>query len=567
MPRRLLASVTSFAALVAIGLTGCAGSTDPLTSVSTAVDTSLSHAFNARVKLTGAEALGAKPKGELLGAGTFDVGRGLGYERVDLPGPLDQAKRPPRDYLVFLRDKIFLAPAAQSALPEGKSVISVPLTGAGAAAAGANRFVAQAMGLNPVLLLDEIAAGGTAATKTGSELVQHVHFTDYRVTVNLRRALSRVHGPFARAERIAIRQQLAALGPGRAVVEIDVRTDSAGFVRGLDTTIPGAKLGKVALEPAWLRHDVRAELPDGCAARLAIRAGRRVGMEPALAVGARGLGDSEFTCDRPSCSLKPGLVLRYGDRMGWVRRHSKGAVILGVCVLALAGAVTAVIAVGASGGDGSTAATTGAYAPIKVSRPKIRLIGGGISGDVEGGVVTYLSTLMTQLPGHNHYGITLTNTSSLGFIDSLEWYPPTGVRILGVTDGSAGRCRLTGVAGIGGNQFSTAVLYPNIMCQRVEPEASELHLPERRRLGDVRVRHRPRYGCLRSCEDHLGEARVRSRPVLLQLGDHAATALAIARMSKRREQDRYGRLRRDRRCFVPRLLLADAGAAERTRAA
>ena len=38
------------------------------------MDTSLSHAFNARVKLTGAEALGAKPKGELLGAGTFDVG-------------------------------------------------------------------------------------------------------------------------------------------------------------------------------------------------------------------------------------------------------------------------------------------------------------------------------------------------------------------------------------------------------------------------------------------------------------------------------------------------------------
>ena len=66
------------------------------------------------------------------------------------------------------------------------------------------------------------------------------------MTVNLRRALTRVRGPFARAERIAIKQQLAALGPGRSVVQIDVRTDSAGFVRGLDTTIPGAKLGKVA---------------------------------------------------------------------------------------------------------------------------------------------------------------------------------------------------------------------------------------------------------------------------------------------------------------------------------
>jgi hypothetical protein len=240
--------VLALFALLAAGLAGCGGSPDPLASVSTAVDTSLSHAFSARLKLTGAQALGAKPSQELLGAGTFDVGRGLAYERVDLPDAPGQNGLPTRDFLVFLPTKIFLAPAAQQALPRGKSVISVPLTGNGSATTGAKRFVAQAIGLNPVLLLDELAAGATAASKTGSELVQHVHYTDYRVTVDLRRALTRARGPFARAERLAIKRQLAALGPGPPLVRVDVRTDSAGFVRGLDATVPGSKLGRVALD-------------------------------------------------------------------------------------------------------------------------------------------------------------------------------------------------------------------------------------------------------------------------------------------------------------------------------
>ena len=103
------------------------------------------------------------------------------------------------------------------------------------------------MAVNPVLLLDEIATGATAATKTGTEVVLHVPFTNYRVTVNLRQALARVSGPYARAERIAIRQQLKALRRGRSSVHFNVRTDGAGFVRHLETTVPGSKLGRITL--------------------------------------------------------------------------------------------------------------------------------------------------------------------------------------------------------------------------------------------------------------------------------------------------------------------------------
>ena len=46
---------------------------DPLTSVSTAVRPSLAQTFSVRLTSTGAEALGAKPNEELHGSGIFDV--------------------------------------------------------------------------------------------------------------------------------------------------------------------------------------------------------------------------------------------------------------------------------------------------------------------------------------------------------------------------------------------------------------------------------------------------------------------------------------------------------------
>jgi hypothetical protein len=66
--------------------------------------------------------------------------------------------------------------------------------------------------------------------------------------------------------------------------------------------------------------------------------------------------------------------------------------------------------------------------------------------------------------------MTIFNTSSLGAINSLQWYPPVGVRIVKLLGSSAGRCALTGLTGFGGNQFPTVVLYPNIFCDRLDLE-------------------------------------------------------------------------------------------------
>jgi hypothetical protein len=115
-----------------------------------------------------------------------------------------------------------------------------------------------------------------------------------------------------------------------------------------------------------------------------------------------------------------------------------------------------------------TAPTTGDWKPITVTRPKLPVIGGGIPVDIDP-IVSRTDFNTTLFPvGSGRYRMTIFNTSSLGAINSLQWYPPVGVRIMSVSGSSAGRCRLTGLGGFGGNQFPTVVLYPNIFCDRLD---------------------------------------------------------------------------------------------------
>ena len=187
-------------------------------------EASLDHTFLITLTLTGAELLGSNSEQTLRGAGAFDKRHGRGFTQIAFPRSLDQ-QRASQVYLFYFPTTIFLHPTPESAIPSGKRLISVSLVSPQKPAT--NRFIAQAMAVNPVLLLDEIATGATAATKTGTEVVLHVPLTNYRVTVNLRRALARVSGPYARAERIAIKQQLKALRQGRSSVHFNVRTDGA----------------------------------------------------------------------------------------------------------------------------------------------------------------------------------------------------------------------------------------------------------------------------------------------------------------------------------------------------
>ena len=69
------------------------------------------------------------------------------------------------------------------------------------------------------------------------------------------------------------------------------------------------------------------------------------------------------------------------------------------------------------------------------------MIGGGIPVDIDPSTSrSDFSTTLFPL-GARRYRMTIFNTSSLGAINSLQWYPPTGVRIvklLGSSEAAAG---------------------------------------------------------------------------------------------------------------------------------
>lgn len=160
--------------------------------------------------------------------------------------------------------------------------------------------------------------------------------------------------------------------------------------------------------------------------------------------------------------------------MGSRRGHAKLAGVLVACAVAVGGLIAALVVTR----DGSTglayqstelAPTTGAWAPIAISKPKVPIIAGGIPVDIDPMVKrTDFSTTLFPLPGAHTYRMTVFNTSNLGAINAFQWYPPLGVRIIKVIGSSAGRCASTGLTGFGGNQFPTIVLYPNILCDQLD---------------------------------------------------------------------------------------------------
>lgn len=152
-----------------------------------------------------------------------------------------------------------------------------------------------------------------------------------------------------------------------------------------------------------------------------------------------------------------------------MRRWRGHASVLVVCALAVGGAIAALIAT--HGGQQTTprASTTGPFAPLTVTRASVPVIGGGIPVDLEPVIEPkYFSTALTFLPGTHRYRMTISNASSLGAINSFQWYPPTATHIVKLLGSSAGTCTLRGLKGFGGNQFPTLVLHQNVLCAKLD---------------------------------------------------------------------------------------------------
>jgi hypothetical protein len=108
------------------------------------------------------------------------------------------------------------------------------------------------------------------------------------------------------------------------------------------------------------------------------------------------------------------------------------------------------------------------WAPLTVTRASVPVIGGGIPVDIDPLIARRdFSTTLAFLPGAHRYRITVSNISSLGVINSFQWYPPTGVHFLKVVGSTAGSCTLRGLNGFGGDQFPTVVLHPSMLCNKL----------------------------------------------------------------------------------------------------
>jgi hypothetical protein len=241
-----IAGLAPFVAVLA--LAGCGGG-DPLHAVQSAAGVTLKQNAFATVTLD-RPTLFPGAHAQVVGRAASVFPQGIGYEAFDLPAAGSAPAK--RWFLTFDPQRVYLTRAPALNLPSGKTWVTVgapppPLN------ARETAFVAQAQGINPQLYLDEIVWGATAATRTGNQVVAHVPYTEYAVTVDL--ALARGHA--TGTMRVAIEQQLRA----EPRLRIAVMVDGPGHVAGLRLTPPGAGLGTLTITLTGFGAPITTTLP------------------------------------------------------------------------------------------------------------------------------------------------------------------------------------------------------------------------------------------------------------------------------------------------------------------
>jgi hypothetical protein len=217
---------------------GCGASPDPLQQVVGAAKKTLAlPGVSYDVTFDGSRLFG--PSVDLLGGrAAYDFTTGVGYEALTLRYRTGGNRKL---YLDYLPAAVYLAPWPTPAglLPAGKIWISVAFTGAGAAA---NRpLAAQVEGLAAELPLEEVAWGARTASHVGTRVVRHVPMEEYRVSVDLAKALSATRRKGRVAAAAAIEGELRAARSGR--LSFTVLVTGAGHVATIEKAIPGSGLG------------------------------------------------------------------------------------------------------------------------------------------------------------------------------------------------------------------------------------------------------------------------------------------------------------------------------------
>jgi hypothetical protein len=245
---------------VPVALAGCGGGTNPLHAVRNAATNTLSLTTQSTLTLTGAQLFGGTP-GTILGRAQYSFPKGLGYQALQVPALGRRASG--TAYLVFLPQQLWSKPAVSSTLPDGHLWITAAFTGSRPATSTTRSLALALEGMNPQLLLEEIATGAVAASSAGHGVTNHVPFTEYVVSVDLARSLAASE---TGALRAAMQQELSALRARRGAgagsrVRIVARVDGAGRIAELQASLPGSKLGTVQIALRTFGSTIPLSLP------------------------------------------------------------------------------------------------------------------------------------------------------------------------------------------------------------------------------------------------------------------------------------------------------------------
>jgi hypothetical protein len=228
--------------------------------VVSAATSTLAGTATTKTTFTGARLFGPS-QGTIHARGEFDFASGRGYEAIPLDG---RDGRPQRtDYLLFLPNAFYIQPSNGSGLPAGRCCARAALVGSASAERRLPGFVGQAEAMNPELPLSELAWGAVSASAGTSEVVAHVPYLRYDVTVSLTRA----HSTATRrspAIGAAISDELGALrtaGISGDTLRIRVWVDGPGHVVRLRATLPGSTLGTATTILAGFGVKVPSTLP------------------------------------------------------------------------------------------------------------------------------------------------------------------------------------------------------------------------------------------------------------------------------------------------------------------
>jgi hypothetical protein len=225
--------------VTAAALCGCGASGNPLRQVTGAASKTLAVQWARYEVALERPQLFTAPITVLGGRAAYDFRTGLDYEFLQL-----KLRAGSYQTLYFDLEPTTLLlsplPTAAGALPAGKMWISVPLGGSGADGA----LAAQAEGLAPVLALDEVAWAARSASTIGARVVEGVPMEEYRVSVDLAKALAAASSAQRTGIAAAIEQEIAASSSTR--VSILVWVSGPGYIGKIEGDVPGSGLGTVS---------------------------------------------------------------------------------------------------------------------------------------------------------------------------------------------------------------------------------------------------------------------------------------------------------------------------------